>query len=215
MVILGHHDKRFAVGKKWHFDAYTLRNVEKHLYKTHQLEEKGDIWRVLSVIGPAQASGVVDGSYKRIIPFREVEFKAVFFEWMICDNIKQRQASSPRLLQLFKIANLQAAKALLESNTTIAEWVHKLFAFFEPQIIRELAEARSRISISFDEWGSKREKISVVGVVVHFLNYRYENVTRLIGLPSLPGHGKLGVGNIYPFLQVRCLKSAKLMSLSK
>jgi hypothetical protein len=34
----------------------------------------------------------------------------------------------------------------------------------------------------------------VVGVIVHFINEGYENVTRLIGLPELPGHGKTGVG---------------------
>ncbi len=68
-----------------------------------------------------------------------------------------------------------------------------MFEHFEPDIIEEIAKARSRISISFDGWGSKHEKISVIGVVVHFINNKYENVTRLIGLPELPGHGKAGV----------------------
>ncbi len=74
-----------------------------------------------------------------------------------------------------------------------------MFAYFEPDIIAEIANARSRISISFDGWGSKHEKISVVGVVVHFINDRYENVTRLIGLLELLGHGKAGVSK-WPFL---------------
>jgi hypothetical protein len=69
-----------------------------------------------------------------------------------------------------------------------------MFAYFEPEVIEEIRNAKSRISISFDGWGSKHEKLSVVGVVVHFINERYENVTRLIGLPELPGHGKTGVG---------------------
>ena len=42
--------------------------------------------------------------------------------------------------------------------------------------------------------GVKHEKLSVVSVVVHFINAKYEAVTRLIGLPELLGHRKAGVG---------------------
>jgi hypothetical protein len=121
-----------------------------------------------------------------------LEFKNAFLEWVILDDIKHRKAASPRLKRLFTIANNQAAKNLLE-DTTVAQWVHDMFNQFEPEVIEEIANARSRISISFDGWGSKHEKISVIGVVVHFINDKYENVTRLIGLPELPGHGKAGV----------------------
>jgi hypothetical protein len=45
-----------------------------------------------------------------------------------------------------------------------------MFEHFESDIIKEVAAARSAISVSFDGWGSKHEKISVVGVVIHFIN---------------------------------------------
>ena len=41
---------------------------------------------------------------------------------------------------------------------------------------------------------SKHEKISLLGVVIHFLNTKYECVIRLIGLLELLNHGKTGVG---------------------
>jgi hypothetical protein len=69
-----------------------------------------------------------------------------------------------------------------------------MFEYFEPEVIEEIQHAKSRISISFDGWGSKHEKISVVRVVVHFIDVNYKCVTRLIGLPELPDHGKAGVG---------------------
>jgi hypothetical protein len=53
--------------------------------------------------------------------------------------------------------------------------------------------ATSRIYISFNGWGLKHEKLSVIGVVIHFINAKYKVVTRLIGLPELPGHGKTGI----------------------
>jgi hypothetical protein len=68
-----------------------------------------------------------------------------------------------------------------------------MFEHFEPDIIQEVAATRSAISITFDGWGSKHKKISVVGVVIHFINDKYENVTRLIGLLELLGHRKAGV----------------------
>ena len=83
-----------------------------------------------------------------------------------------------------------------------------MFNYFEPEVILEIAKARSKIHISFDGWASKHEKISVIGVVVHFINANYECVTRLIGLPELPGHSNRGVGEsarILMFLSLSCI----------
>ena len=107
--------------------------------------------------------------------------------------MKHRKAVSKRLRRAFKIANIQAASSLPD-RATVSNWIYQLFEHFEPVVIHEIANARSKISVTFDGWGSKHEKISVVGVVVHFINEKYENVTRLIGLPELPGYGKAGVG---------------------
>ena len=68
-----------------------------------------------------------------------------------------------------------------------------MFKYFKPKVIREIKLARSAINISFDKQGSRREKISVVGIVVHFINHDYKAVTRLIALPSLPKHSKTRV----------------------
>jgi hypothetical protein len=89
---------------------------------------------------------------------------------------------------------MQAVNAVPSDHKTAGTWVHDLFHHFEPGIIDEIRRAKSRISVTFDGWGSKHEKISVLGVTVHFINDKFEAVTRLIGLPELPGHSKTGVG---------------------
>jgi hypothetical protein len=190
---IGHYDPKFRKGKEYTFNSNTLKNAERHVQKCHFLDEGGDIWRIRREEDGVQASGVVDGSYERVIPFRQQEFKNAFLEWVILDNVKHRKAASKRLKRAFKIANMQAASSLLV-NSTIGVWVHKLFEHFEPIVICEIANVRSKISITFDGWGSKHEKILVIGVVIHFINEHYENVTRLIGLPELLGHRKAGVG---------------------
>lgn len=143
---------------------------------------------------PAQASGPISGSYERVIPFRQQEFLNAFVEWVVMDNVKHRKAASARLKRAFKIANMQCVAALPEYSGTIASWIHEIFAYFEPDIQEEIRTAKSKIHVSFDGWGSKHEKLSVVGVVVHFINSKGDMVTRLIGLPELPNHGKAGVG---------------------
>ena len=66
-------------------------------------------------------------------------------------------------------------------------------------MIKEIRRAKSRITVTFDGWGSKREKISVLSVIVHFINDKYKAVTRLIRLLILPKHGKTGVGTHITF----------------
>jgi hypothetical protein len=68
---------------------------------------------------------------------------------VILDNVKHRKAASIRLKHVFKIVNNQAADNLLE-NSTIAEWIHEMFEYFKPEVIDEIANAQSYISISFD-----------------------------------------------------------------
>ena len=87
-----------------------------------------------------------------------------------------------------------------------------MFKHFEPEVIKEVRNAKSRISISFDGWGSKRERLSIVGVVVHFINDKYEAVSRLIGLPTLPGHGKTGVSESF-FYYFKCSYNTSIIVL--
>jgi hypothetical protein len=47
--------------------------------------------------------------------------------------------------------------------------------------------------MSFDGWGSKHEKISVLGVVTYFINKKHKNVICLLGLPKLSKHRKTGI----------------------
>ena len=204
MKWIGHHDADFSKHKQFHFNANTLSNAEAHLKNIHFLDEGGDMWRMRHTDTRAQASGPVNGGYERVIPFRQQEFINAFLEWQIMDNVKARKACSVRLKRAFKIANMQAADALPTYSGTTASWIEQMFRYFEPEIQEEVRTAKSRIHVSFDGWGSKHEKLSVVGVVIHFVNTKYEVVTRLIGLPELPGHGKTGVSksSIFTILEL-------------
>jgi hypothetical protein len=87
-----------------------------------------------------------------------------------------------------------------------------MFKHFEPEVIEEVRNAKSRILISFNGWGLKRERLSVVGVVVYFINDKYKAVLRLIGLSMLPGHGKTGVSELF-FYYFKCSCNTSIIVL--
>jgi hypothetical protein len=89
---------------------------------------------------------------------------------------------------------MQAANTLPSSYNIIESWINEIFYYFKPEIKEEIKTAKSRIHYTFNGWGSKHEKISVLGVIIHMVNYKGENVTRLIRLPELPNYRKRGVG---------------------
>ena len=107
---------------------------------------------------------------------------------------------------------MQAADAIPFAYSTVSNWIYELFKYFEPEVIKEVCNAKLRISILFDGWGSKRERLSVVGVVVYFINDKYEAVLRLIGLPELPGHRKTGVGELF-FYYFKCSYNTSIIVL--
>ena len=160
------------------------------------LNQGGDIWRLQADKLGEQPSGPIDGNYERVIPFRQQEFINAFVEWVVMDNVKARKACSIRLKRAFKIANTQAVPAIPKHHNTLHNWIRDMFKYFEPEVKEEIRTAKSSIHVSFDGWVSKHEKISVLGVVVHFINVKSEAVTRLIGLPELKGHSKTGIGKL-------------------
>ena len=55
----------------------------------------------------------------------------------------------------------------------------------------------------FNGWGLKRKKLSIVSVVVHFINNKYKAILYLIGLLKLLGHRKSGIGKLF-FYYFKC-----------
>ena len=64
-------------------------------------------------------------------------------------------------------------------------------------MIKEVYNAKSKVSISFNRWGLKRKKLSVISIIIHFINNKYEAISCLIGLSKLPGHRKSGIGKSF------------------
>jgi hypothetical protein len=69
------------------------------------LDEGGDTWQKRRIDTSAQASGPVNGSYDRIIPFQELAFKAYLLKFAILKKIKFRKLTSGHFVALINVAN--------------------------------------------------------------------------------------------------------------
>jgi hypothetical protein len=87
-----------------------------------------------------------------------------------------------------------------------------MFKHFKPEVIEEVHNAKSRISILFNGWGLKHKRLSVVGIIIHFINNKYKAVLRLISLPMLPGHRKTGVSELF-FYYFKCSCNTSIIVL--
>jgi hypothetical protein len=87
-----------------------------------------------------------------------------------------------------------------------------MFKYFKPEVIEEVHNTKSRILISFNRWGLKRKRLSVISVIIYFINDKYEVILRLIGLPTLPGHGKTGVSELF-FYYFKCSCNTSIIVL--
>jgi hypothetical protein len=68
-----------------------------------------------------------------------------------------------------------------------------MFYYFKPEIKEEIKTVKSRIYCTFNSWGSKYKKISILGVIIYIVNCKGENIIRLIRLPELPNYRKCGI----------------------
>ena len=94
---------------------------------------------------------------------------------------------------MFQIANKEVIKVLPVIASTVGIWINNIFKYFEPELIVEVATTKLKISFSFNGWGNKRNKISVVALVLYFINSKGQIVTRLASLLELLNHGKTGI----------------------
>jgi hypothetical protein len=79
-----------------------------------------------------------------------------------------QEFETPALKDMIAYANPEAAAALWVSHRSVSSYIMRLYTHMEPQVIKLLAGAISKIHISFDGWTIKGGKRGFFGVVAHF-----------------------------------------------
>jgi hypothetical protein len=196
------------------FSAGTTSNQWAHMLKVHRINKNGPLPALTSIFESFSSGATTPRSASSFVlasQFPAADFKAAFVEWVVCDNISLRQSVSKRFHQLITLCNIEAAKVLRSSPGTSRDWIIAAFNK-EQQTIREvIATARSRISISFDDWQSDNGRNFLV-ICAHFIDHLFIPRTILLGLPRVIGE-KSGVGqaaHITPVLDQYGIKVTNL-----
>lgn len=84
-------------------------------------------------------------------------------------------------------ANPEAEAALWASNTSISNFVIRLFKSIQPQVVNTLSASISKVHISFDGWTTKGGKRGFFRVVAHFADIAGTIHDLPIDLPELTG----------------------------
>ena len=114
-------------------------------------------------------------------------FRLAAVTWLVDNNIALRQFEDPAFRSMIRFANPEAEKALWASRTSVNRFAMRLYSYMQPQVVKQLEEAASKIHISFDGWTTKGGKRGFFGVVAHYATTHGVVKDVAIDLPQLTG----------------------------
>lgn len=119
--------------------------------------------------------------------FNIQSFRLAAVRWLIDNNYPLREFETPAFRELLRQANPEAEAALWRSHNSVSTFVMKLYSWLQPQVVSSLAQACSKVHISFDGWTTKGGKRGFFGVVAHYTEAAGNVVDLPIALPQLTG----------------------------
>jgi hypothetical protein len=101
--------------------------------------------------------------------FDVTRWKATYCEWVVSSGISLRQAASPEHNKLLCFQNLYIKDLVPQSHNTIVSWVMAEYIQHRATIIRSIAKAKLKLTISFNGWKANNDVLNLLSVVVHYL----------------------------------------------
>jgi hypothetical protein len=126
-------------------------------------------------------------AYKTIGNFDVQEFWQAAALWLVDNNRPLREFETLAFRKMIRLANPEAEALLWRSHNSVSAFVMRLYSWLRPQVVRALAEAESKVHISFDGWTTKGGKRGFFSVVAHYANSKGPIVDLPITLPQLVG----------------------------
>jgi hypothetical protein len=124
---------------------------------------------------------------KNLVTTLKIEkFRYLLLRWIICMHIALNCVESESFRNLIIYISPALEPYLVASGTTIRNWIMKEYGKARLQIQHELANAQSRIHISFDLWTAPNS-LAICGIVAHYLGTDLKNHSVLIGMRRVRG----------------------------
>jgi hypothetical protein len=144
-----------------------------HLTSFHQIEPS-------TAEEPSQTSAL--SSLERGRDLSLSVFRTLLLQWIVHDNVAFNTVDSERFKALLTYLE-GSLEGNIGSRRSVRRWILDAYGKHAKVIKAELAKSRSLIHLSFDLWTS-RSLLSLNGIVVHFVDKRFEPRTFLLALPE-------------------------------
>jgi hypothetical protein len=93
---------------------------------------------------------------------------------------------APEFRQLLIYLQLRLRHSI-PSTRSLGRYIELTYNSAQKHVELELQSAFSRVNLSFDLWTSPGRRLSLLGVVAHYLNDKYEPCAVLLVLPRMTG----------------------------
>lgn len=105
-------------------------------------------------------------------------WKRTYIRWFVSSGISLRQAVSPEHNALLCFGNARIKDYLPTSHNTARTWLVDEFTTHKAAIVRSIANAKGKVTISFDGWKANNDVLDLLGVVLHYVgdDYKLHNV---------------------------------------
>jgi hypothetical protein len=106
---------------------------------------------------------------------------------LVDNNLPMELISRPSFREMIAFANPEAEAALWVSPRSVTAYALRLYRRMQPEVVKALSTAVSKVHISFDGWTTKGGKRGYLGVVAHFADASGVIHDLPIALPQLAG----------------------------
>jgi hypothetical protein len=168
-----------------------------HLRELHSIGPEGIITRTPrsqpSTPSLSRSQSVLDGycaaaSERNAVAeaFDYKVFKGLLTRLFTVEQLPLQKVESPALRDLLIYGNPRC-RAALPARNTLMRYIASAYEYALPAVELELTHVRTKINLSFDLWTSPNRRLSLLGVVAHYLNQRFELRALLLALLRIAG----------------------------
>jgi hypothetical protein len=171
-----------------------------HLRTVHQLTEDGH----LPIERPNQQTMDI---YANTAPMRGqfdfLQFKALILRLFTTTQIPMALIEEDAFRELLIYCEPRLQRTI-PSRRSLARYIEKAYADAHAKVVFDLQGAITRVNLSFDLWTSPGRRLSLLGVVAHYLNAEQQPRNVLLALPRM--HGSHTAANIAKALRLLCTR---------
>jgi hypothetical protein len=164
--------------------------------EVHRIDRDGVITEPLTPScagGAGSRQSMLDGYYAAATErnnaaeaFGYETFKGLLTRLFVVEQIPLLKVELQAMKDLLIYCNPRCKAALL-SRTALKRYITSAYEHALPAVELELASASSKINLSFDLWTSLNRRLSLLGVIAHYLDRRFEPRALLSALPRMTG----------------------------